>query len=184
MVQTYSMTAVRLHWLVAALIFLTFPLGVVFHEMPPSPEKLQLLTYHAWIGQAIMLLVLVRIFHRRKHPAPDYPEDVGRKDIIIAKSVQHNLYLLLLLLPLTGAMMLQVKGITVTFWGLFEVPHLIPEDQALGDILAGAHKALNFLLLALTVLHVGAALKHHFISKDTILMRMVPFLAQKHNAQK
>ena len=59
---------------------------------------------------------------------------------------------------------------------MLPLPDLIGKDKALGDVLKEVHGLLNYGMLALVIAHVGAALKHHFIDRDGILARMLPFL--------
>src|SRR4030067_1253482 len=53
----YTRTAITLHWVMALLIFTTFPLGVYMHDLPISPDKLRLYSYHKWIGAPLFPLV-------------------------------------------------------------------------------------------------------------------------------
>ena len=65
------------------------------------------------------------------------------------------------------------------YLGVLPLPDLIGKDKALGELLTEVHKILNFALLALVIGHIGAALKHHFIDRDDILARMMPFNRQE-----
>ena len=58
-------------------------------------------------------------------------------------------------------------------FGLFEMPHIWREDRALSDMLFVAHRFVGIALAFLLVGHIGAALFHHFVQKDRVLMRMV-----------
>ena len=70
----YSAPAIVLHWLVALLIFAAFPLGVYMHELPLSPDKLKLYSYHKWIGVTVLMLVAVRLGWRLTHIPPPLPD--------------------------------------------------------------------------------------------------------------
>ena len=67
-------------------------------------------------------------------------------------------------------------GISVVYLGVWELPALLPKNLAWLDMLKLVHKTLNLSLLTLVILHVAAALKHHFINHDRSLIRMLPFL--------
>ena len=81
-------------------------------------------------------------------------------------------------MPILGYLMTYANGKTVSFFGLFTLPRLISENQNLGDIFFHFHQTLGYILFALITLHIAAALHHHFILKDIILKRMLPFTSK------
>jgi cytochrome b561 len=168
----YTTPAIVLHWLVALLIFVGFPLGVYMHELPLSPTKLQLYSYHKWIGITVLLLAGARVAWRLTHRPPPLPDSVVRWQRQASAAVHGLLYLLILAIPLSGWLMSSAKGFPVVWFGVLPLPDLVGKDKALGDQLAGVHQALNFTLLGLVILHVAAALKHHFIERQPFLQRM------------
>jgi cytochrome b561 len=90
-----------------------------------------------------------------------------------ASAIVHGLlYLLMIAIPLSGWLMSSAKGFQTVWFGVLPLPDLLEKDRELGDLLAGVHKALNFTLLALVILHVAAAFKHHFIERQPFLQRM------------
>jgi cytochrome b561 len=58
------------------------------------------------------------------------------------------------------------------FW-LFELPPIWPVDQPLSERLFGVHRFLGIAIALLLCAHVGAALFHHFVRKDGVLLRMI-----------
>jgi cytochrome b561 len=82
----------------------------------------------------------------------------------------------MLAIPLSGWLMSSAKGFQTVYLGVLPLPDLIGKDKELGDLLKTVHAALNTGLLALLGAHVAAALQHHFIDRDDILIRMLPFL--------
>jgi cytochrome b561 len=174
----YTSTAIALHWLAALLIFSAFPLGLYVHEMALSPLKLKLLSYHKWLGVTIFLLTVARIAWRATHTPPPLAATIPQWQQSIAHVLHLLLYILLLLIPLSGWLMSSAKGFPVVYLGLVQLPDLVDKDKLLGDLLAEVHKLLNFGLLALVGMHIGAALKHHFIERDDTLRRMLPILGR------
>ena len=168
----YTASAIVLHWLVALLIFVAFPLGVYMHDLPLSPTKLQLYSYHKWIGITILMLASLRVAWRVTHAPPPLPEDMASWQRCASQVVHFLLYLLILAIPLSGWLMSSAKGFQTVWFGVLPLPDLLDKDRELGDLLAEVHKALNFVLLALVILHVGAALKHHFVEHRPFLQRM------------
>jgi cytochrome b561 len=168
----YSTPAIVLHWLVALLIFAGFPLGVYMQDLPLSPDKLKLYSYHKWIGITVLLLVAVRLGWRLTHTPPPLPDAVAAWQRHASALVHGLLYVLMIAIPLSGWLMSSAKGFQTVWFGVLPLPDLVAKDKALGDLLAGVHKTLNFTLLALVVMHVGAALQHHFIERQPFLQRM------------
>jgi len=178
MTDHYTRTAITLHWAIALLIFAAFPLGVYMHELPLSPTKLQLYSYHKWIGVSIFLLAVLRVTWRSTHRPPPLPDSMPRWERLAANTVHHLLYVLIFAVPLSGWLMSSAKGVQTVWFGVLPLPDLVGKDKELGDLLKGVHESLNFIMLGVVLAHIGAALKHHFIERDGILARMIPFLGR------
>ncbi len=86
------------------------------------------------------------------------------------------LYLLMLAVPLSGWVMSSAGGFPVVYFGVFQLPDLVAKDKELFELMKSVHFGLNKALLALVVLHVAAAIKHHYVDRDDVLARMVPYL--------
>ena len=168
----YSSPAVLLHWLVALLIFAGFPLGLYMVDLPLSPDKLKLYSYHKWIGITVLMLAAIRLSWRLTHTPPPLPAGITLWQRRASAVVHGLLYGLILAIPLSGWLMSSAKGFPTVWFGVLPLPDLVDKNRELGDLLAGVHKALNFSLLGLVILHVGAALKHHFIERRPFLQRM------------
>jgi cytochrome b561 len=179
MTDRYTTTAVTLHWLVALLIFAAFPLGLYMHDLPLSPYKLRLFSYHKWIGITVLLLAVIRVTWRSTHRPPLMPDTMLRWEKIAAESVHYLLYTLIFIIPITGWLMSSAKGFQTVWFGVLPLPDLVGKDKELGKLLEEVHAYLNYIMLGLVVAHVGASLKHHFIERDDILTRMIPFLRQR-----
>ncbi len=168
----YTKTAIGLHWSIALLIFSAFPIGLYMHDLKLSPTKLHLYSYHKWIGITVLMLAVLRILWRATHKPPAL--HIARWQEIASGIVHGLLYLLILAVPMTGWLMSSAKGVKTVWLGVVPLPDLVAKDKALGHILSNAHTALNYTLLALVLLHIAAALKHHFVDRDDVLLRMLP----------
>lgn len=175
----YTFTAIRLHWLAALLIFAAFPLGVYMSDLQLSPLKLQLISYHKWLGVTIFLLAIARLAWRAKHTPPPLPDSMLTWQQTVTHAVHHLLYVLIIAIPLSGWLMSSAKGFQTVYFGVLPLPDLIGKDKELGDILREVHELLNYTMLVLVMAHTGAALKHHFIDHDGVLARMLPFLDKR-----
>ncbi|MDZ4200825.1 MAG: cytochrome b [Gallionella sp.] len=179
MTDHYTRTAITLHWLIALLIFAAFPLGVYMHELPLSPDKLRLYSYHKWLGITVLMLAALRLSWRATHRPPPLPDSMPNWEKLVAHTTHHALYILLFAIPLSGWLMSSAKGFQTVWFGVLPLPDLVGKDKELGDILKEVHEVLNFALLGLVIAHVAGALKHHFIERDGILARMLPFLGKR-----
>ena len=168
----YSTPAVVLHWLVALLIFVAFPLGLYMADLPLSPEKLKLFSYHKWIGVSVFTLAGLRVAWRLTHQPPPLPVDMVGWQRRASALVHGLLYLLILAIPVSGWLMSSAKGVQTVWFGVLPLPDLVGKDKALGDLLSETHTTLNYFMLTLVVLHVAGALQHHFIERQPFLQRM------------
>lgn len=178
-VARYGTTARLGHWLSALLLVGSFTLGYVMTELAMSPTKLKYFSYHKWIGVTVFALAALRLAWRLWARAPALPTAMRAWERHIAAATHGLLYLLLLLVPLSGWLMSSAKGFQTVYLGRWPIPDLIGKNAELGKALQGVHELLSTLLLLLIALHVLAALKHHFIDRDEVLARMVPGLAPR-----
>jgi cytochrome b561 len=175
----YTPTAIGLHWLAGALILCGFGLGLWLKDLPLSPQMLRLYGYHKWIGITVFLLAVMRLAWRRAHPAPP-PVPMPEWQRRAATATHALLYALMLVIPLSGWIYSSASGVQVVYLGLVPLPDLVPKDKALAGILKAVHITLDYALLALVIVHAGAALKHHWVDRDDALRRMLPFLPRRH----
>lgn len=176
----YTGTAITLHWLIALGIAGTFSLGLYMHELPLSPEKLRLYSWHKWVGVTLFLLVLLRLGWRLLNPPPELPDAMPGWLRLAARGGHYLLYFLMLAVPLSGWLMSSAKGFQTVWFGVLPLPDLLSKDKALGEQLELIHKSLNFLMAFVVIGHVLAALKHHYIDRDDVLTRMLPKRRQPH----
>lgn len=170
----YTSPAKVLHWLMALLFFGLLALGFYMHDLPLSPQKLQLYAWHKWAGVTVFLLVWCRLFWRVTHRPPSLPENMPKLMQLAAHGGHLMLYILMIAIPLSGWLMSSAKGFQTVWFGVLPIPDLIGKNKELGDLLKEVHEVLNLIFIATIVGHVGAALKHHYIDKDDILKRMLP----------
>jgi cytochrome b561 len=170
----YSATAIALHWLMAAAFIGLFALGVFMSDMPLSPQKLKLYSWHKWAGVTLFSLAWIRLFWRLTHRPPALPETMSRNLRLIAHIGHGMLYFLMFAVPLSGWLMSSAKGFPTVLFGVLPIPDLLQKNKELGDILQTVHGSLNLLFALIVIGHIAAALKHHFINHDDILIRISP----------
>lgn len=174
-IQTYTGTAITLHWLMALALIANFALGVTMSDLQLSPQKLQFYSWHKWTGITLLGLVTLRFIWRAfANRPPLLPAAKWQRRI--AKLTHFLLYVLMFAIPISGWLMSSAGGFTVTYLGVLPLPDLVAKDKQLFEQFKSVHETLNFSLLALVILHVLATLKHHFVDRDATLARMVPWL--------
>lgn len=176
----YNAIAMTLHWLMAFFIIALLAIGKIMVDLPrDDPDKFALYQMHKSVGLTILILTVLRIVWRVMHKSPLLPAGMPRWEQIAAKSTQGILYLMMIAIPLTGWAIASTSssGIPTMWFGLFEVPMLpVGTDHDTHELAEEAHELLGNITILLLLLHVAAALKHHFWDKDDVLKSMVPFL--------
>ena len=169
----YSGVAIALHWLLALMIVGAFGVGVYMHELPMSPTRLKLYNWHKWAGICILALSALRLLWRLTHrPPADVPMPAWQQR---ASHAAHGLlYVLFFAVPLAGWAYSSAAGFPIVWFGVLPLPDFVSPDKALAELMKERHAVLAWTLAVLVLLHIAAALKHHFIDKDGLLERMRP----------
>ena len=169
---SYTRTAKAFHWIMAIMIGGLLVLGLYMQDLPLSPQKLALYSWHKWFGVTVFVLLWFRLAWRLSHPPPDLSDSLSPRLRLAAHVGHASLYLLMFLIPLSGWLMSSAKGFQTVWFGLVPIPDLIGKSRALGDLLQQVHKVLNIILMLTLAGHILAALWHHFVLKDDTLRRM------------
>lgn len=175
----YTWVAIALHWTIALLIFGGWGLGLYMQELPLSPDKLRYYSWHKWSGVSVFLLAIARVAWLATHVPPPLPTHMSQSQVRLARATHAVLYALMFILPLSGWLMSSAKGVPTVYFGVLPLPDLVAKDKALGDRLGELHEALAFVLAALVLVHIAAALKHQFVNRDGLMARILPFRKTK-----
>ena len=168
----YTRTAVALHWAVAGVISCTFTLGLIVSDLPFSPQKLKWVAYHKWLGITVLILVVLRAIWRLTHRPPTLPP-MPAWQLIGAKFTHALMYTLMFAIPLSGWLFSSATGYQVVYLGLLPLPNLLAKNKDLAECLHGIHENFAWLMFYVLLLHLAAALKHHFLDRDDTLRRML-----------
>jgi cytochrome b561 len=164
-----------LHWLIVVLIIAQVILANIAEDLPIGMKKLAMFARHKSVGITILSLAVIRLLWRWANPTPLLPTTLKPYERVLAGFTHFGLYLLLFAMPLTGWMMTSARGFPVSWFGFFQLPDFVPKNDALYNAMKVTHDTLALALYAIVFLHVAAALKHHFLLKDDVLRRMLPF---------
>ena len=170
----YPGTSKLLHWLVAVCVLTTAPVAIAMGRVSAWADPRQSLQFPqvAW-----------RPDPDPDDPALDQPACRGRADRrsgiepwqkTVSSIVHTSLYVLLFAMPIVGYIANSAYGASTPFFGLFNLPPIVGKNEALSTQLFTIHRWVGWLLIALVLMHVGAALFHYFIRRDNVLQRMLP----------
>lgn len=173
----YSPVSLTLHWLIAALVVAQIVL-ITAHEAADGADPY--IGWHKSVGLLILVLTLARLAWRAFNPAIPLPADMKRWEKLLARATHVLFYVVLLVMPLTGWLASSAGGREIPWFGLFNWP-LLPVGggrEAAGGFM-DVHELVVKGLYVLIALHVIGALKHHFVDRDNVLHRMLPFIPRK-----
>ena len=175
----YSNVAIALHWLLALAIVGNFAVGVYMADLPFSVTRIKLINWHKWAGISILALSALRLLWRLWHAPPPLSDKI----LAAMPPWQHAahrgthvaMYVLFFAVPLFGWLYSSAVGLQIVWFGVLPLPDLWPLDKDFGNaVFKPLHKACAVALAALVVVHVAAAVKHHFVDRDGLLLRMWP----------
>jgi cytochrome b561 len=158
------------------LIITQVVLALVAEDLPLGMKKLAVLARHKSVGITILMLAVVRLGWRLSHrESPVLPPTLKPYERVLAHFTHVGLYVLLFAMPITGWIMSSARNFPVSWFNVFQLPDLVAPNKALYDAMVTTHGALALALGIIVALHVLGALKHHFVMKDDVLRRMLPF---------
>lgn len=180
----YSRVAVFLHWVIAILILSNIVLGYFASSFREDLVRFAIDT-HKSAGITILGLVIMRLLWRFRHRPPAFSVRLSAWERRAAHVVHGALYLLMLAIPISGWMhdsaWKAAADVPMRIFGLFPWPRIpwIMEiepvlKERLHGILGAVHAVLAYLLVALFLVHVLAALKHQLVDGEPELERMLP----------
>jgi cytochrome b561 len=170
--SSFGSVAKFFHWLISPLIILMLAFGFFMGDFPENAQGLIYGT-HKLIGLTILFLMLLRLSWALVNPKPELPADTKAWQLLAERMVHFLLYMFALLMPLVGWIG-SVAGGKPPRLGSIEFNLPIAPNKALAGAAFEMHETIAFILIALIVVHVGAALYHHVVKKDNILIRMLP----------
>jgi cytochrome b561 len=166
----FNLTARVLHWSMALAIFTMLFIGVgMVASLSLRPT---LVSVHRPLGIALLLLVIVRLANRLRHPPPALPSDLPHVQVLAAKASHGLLYALMFAMPVIGWAMLSAGGYPVTLFGGVALPPIAPHNATLYAVLRTAHTWFALLLFATVLMHLAAALFHAWVRRDGVFEAM------------
>jgi cytochrome b561 len=169
----YGWPSILLHWLSALLIFGLFGLGLYMVELDYYDTWYHDSTHwHESLGLLFFALLVIRLIWRKVNPKPQ-PIATTPTQRLMANAAHWVLYLLMLLIPITGYLISTADGNTLALFSWLDVPSITGKVNNMETISGQFHYWLSIAIIVLSVGHIGAALKHHYFDKDNTLKRML-----------
>lgn len=170
----WGLSAILIHWIVAASVLGLFALGWwmtglgYYDEWYKKGPDL-----HRSIGMLVFFVMLIRVSLRLLNPAPEKLENHKKWETQVASAVHLFLYGLLFLIMIAGYLISTADGRAVSIFEIIDIPATIQGIENQEDIAGAVHWYAACVLMLLVGLHALGALKHHFIDKDSTLLRML-----------
>lgn len=172
----YSSGAILFHWTIAVLIIANIAVALITDGWE-GPARGSAMAFHKATGITVLVLSALRILWRLVHRPPPFPSEIRPVEAFVARSVHWIFYALMIVMPMSGWLMSSASATPrpLSWYGLFPIPHLpVQGNKALGGLSHDTHEILGYVFIALIVLHVLAALKHHFVDGTGMVFRMWP----------
>lgn len=180
--QRYGAMSKTLHWLIFALFIYQFLTAEIMHALVAGvPEsnvygvgKYAMYGWHKSVGMVLLLLALLRVTWVIYSPIPKLPSTLSKVDRVVANSAKLLLYGIILAMPISGYVMSMAGGHGITMFGALSVPNILGENKALAGLAHEVHEYVAYATYAVVGVHILAALMHHYVKKNDILLRMLP----------
>ena len=171
----YHRPARLMHWIIAGAVLVMIPAGLVMtQDGLTRPVQDALFLLHKNLGVILIPLIALRVAYRLRHPAPPLPASVPGWQRAVARLTHLLLYAALIVMPLSGLTRVMAGGFPIELWEMLGGSRWSGRSQGIADIAKALHRTTGFILIALVVLHMAAALKHALTPRDRVWSRMWP----------
>ena len=172
----YGWAMIVLHWLIGIIFIGQFVLGFVMVRTTSQRTSFELIQLHKSFGFLLLGLIILRIAWRLGNAPPPLPRSVATLERRTAPLAHFALYAFQVALPVSGWALVSVSTLEIPSmpFNLFVMPNLpLAESDAAEGFWTSTHWYLAYAGIALVALHVAAALRHHFLLRDSVLRRMI-----------
>ncbi|MBW8309632.1 MAG: cytochrome b [Candidatus Paracaedibacteraceae bacterium] len=167
-INSWGIVARLFHWISAFLLIGLLYVGLIMVDMVNSPEKFDLYRYHKSLGILVLGLIIMRLMWRWINITPTLPTPG-----LASRLSAPVLYMLMLIMPVSGMIMSQAGGHPISFFGWFNVPILLEKNPSIGKLAWQIHGYTGKILIGVIALHFMAAFYHQWILKNNLLRRMI-----------
>jgi cytochrome b561 len=172
--ENYTGTAKFFHWITVVFVLLVIPMGLIMADIEPGQLKNTLFDLHRSLGVTISILTIIRLIYRLGHKPPPLDESVQPIQRLAAHIVHGILYAGLIFLPIGGLIGAWMFGASLNYFWLFQIAPPMERDPETAKQILGFHSLVSKVFAGIILVHIAAALAHHFVFKDRTLRRMLP----------
>jgi len=170
----YAAVSKWIHWIIAGIILFTLPIGMRLLYIPPGPVQNFYFDVHRSLGITVLTLAFFRVAARLYYGVPAPAASLTKFELIASTAAHHLLLTLIFLQPIVGWLSTDSFRADVSIYGLFTLPHILPQNDTMYKILSWTHFCLGYLMALTLVAHIGGALMHGVVKRDGVLNRMLP----------
>jgi cytochrome b561 len=171
-IPRYTPVAMALHWIMAALVLFAGIFGLLLDDWPKA-TRMFWINVHVQVGVLILVLLMARLWWRRIHSPPPLPPELGEISLRLSNPAHRLIYVLMLVTPLVGIVALVWHARAFDF-GFFTIDFGVKANKPVYERAEDIHLWLTYGLFGLVAGHAVVALWHHFISRNTVMLRMLP----------
>ncbi|RDB42360.1 cytochrome b [Halomonas sp. DQ26W] len=168
----WGLVSIILHWLSALVVVGLFVLGWWMTGLGYFDAWYNLAPWwHRSIGMLLLFATLLRLIWRFMQPTPFAQ---GSRFERLAAHLGHTaLYVMLLVVMVSGYLISTARGRGISVFDWFEVPALLSDLPNQASIAGEVHWYSGLALMLLAAGHAVAALKHHILDRRDTLTRML-----------
>ena len=163
-----------LHWSIVFLVAIQFLTSFIMSGVGKNIDPDMFLNLHMSFGVFVAPLALALLLMRFVRPVEAITTSTLKLQDRLAPAMDYVLYILLVIIPFSGEAFASSHGVNVRVFGLFDLPALFAEGSSLGSAIGEAHSFLAWTTGVLVLGHIAAAIYHHVVMKDQVLVRMLP----------
>lgn len=174
--SNYGLISKLFHWLIATLFILQFYWIYMKNYWFPKGSKdgiRYLVYYHKSVGAILLGLAVLSIVWRMVNKKPSLPSSMPTYETFLAKLTHFVLAAVIVVMPLSGVLMSMGSGKQIKIFDAWVLPMVIEKNKMIASNAHAIHEWCSYVVIGAVVLHVLAALKHHFVDRDDILKRML-----------
>ncbi len=181
--EQFGLVRLCVHWGIAALLIVQIPLAWYMIELPDGPDKLSNYSLHKSIGMLLFAIAVFRLVWSLLSKRPPLPAETPLYEKVFAKLAQIILYVIVILMPVTGWLMTNAFGDPVSVFDVLTLPDLVEADKEFARGMRNIHLLQSYILLTVLGFHVIGALKHGFVDQNNVLYSMLPLQSLKNDNQ-
>ena len=167
-----------IHWVMAFLIMLDLFIAQKFGGEMELWDRLESRVDHATVGLIVTFLFILRLFLRYKHGAPSLPTSMPRWQMLAAKLGHYSLYFLMGALVVTGIISASFASNPIVIFGSFDLA-FANHSVEFFTLVRTTHEFCTNAIIVLILIHILAAVYHHYIAKDDTTSKMLKFWTSK-----